>query len=95
MFIVLKCRWKINNGYIFVLSDKKYSFSIAIKKFENFNISTRQINDIINTKGKKRQNLLFTWKKAQNVYPTKVSIPVIKSKVASHVLKEKSHPPKN
>ena len=39
-------------------------------------------------KGKEHQNLLLTEKKAKNAYPTKVCTPTIKSKAASHILKE-------
>ena len=38
----------------------------------------------------------MTEKKAKNAYPTKVSTPVPKFKVASHILRENSYlPPKN
>ena len=53
----------------------------------DFNISTCKISEIINLKGKNRQNLLLTGKKAKNTYQTKVSTLVIKSKV-SQVLKD-------
>ena len=40
-------------------------------------------------KGKKREILLLTGKKAKkNAYPTKIRTPVIKSKATFHVLKE-------
>lgn len=77
-------------GYIFALSEEKYSYSIIKKRCEKhgFNISTRKISDIINGKGKKRQNLYLTGEKGKNAYPTKVRTSSIISKVASHVLKE-------
>ena len=53
-----------------------------------FHISILKISDLINIKGRKHQCIFLTVKK--NVYPTKVLTPVIRSKFASYVLKEKS-----
>ena len=58
----------------------------------NFNISACKISDIINMKGKKHQNWLLTGKRAKNTNATKVHTPVIKFKVASHVLNENKMP---
>ena len=64
---------------IFALSKNKYLFNYQKKGGGNhgFNVSTRKINNmkyvIINMKGKKRQSLLLTGKKAKNSYLTKVT----------------------
>ena len=42
-----------------------------------------------------KKNLLLTRKKAKNTYPTKVRIPVTKSKVSSYTLKENLSPQRN
>ena len=43
-------------------------------------------------KGKKHQCLLLTREKAKSAYPKKVCTLVIKSEIASHILKEKLPP---
>jgi hypothetical protein len=81
-------------GYVFALSEEKYSYTIIKKRCENIGIkvSTFKISHILNLKGKKRQAIFLTGKKPKNDYPKKVCSSFNISKVSTHVLKENPTP---
>lgn len=77
-------------GYVFALSEEKYSYSIIQKRCEmhGIKISKCKISNIINRKGKNRQSLFLHGKKTPNEYPKKVRTVSNVSKVKSLVTRE-------